>query len=192
MYVFTYMVYIHVHLGAYVYMYVHIHVCVYVSIYRFNMCQLTWSNVCPAREEYLHVQHTKSDTFRKAWATVETKALKNTTGSTDDSASARTTTGDSDKRKKAKLANKAAKGTKAASVDDILLQKAMRLKQKWLTVCGQTQAFVGAVDADPQFAWISAANMEPIRDSQEQLQKDLCINKAVCVDAMACFIRLNT
>ena len=90
-------------------------------------------------------------------------------------------TDDSHQRKKAR----ATKTTKAASVDDILLQKAMRLKQKWLTVCGQAQAFVSAVQTDAQFSWISAANMEPIKLAQEQLDKDRCINKAVCVDAIA-------
>jgi hypothetical protein len=139
--------------------------------------------------------HSKSDTFRRAWATVETKTLQTATDQSETTKTLKTATDPSEKcekrvqeetddghqRKKAK----ATKTTKAASVDDILLQKAMRLKQKWLTVCGQATAFVGAVQTDAQFSWISAANMEPIKIAQGQLDKDRCINKAVCVDTIA-------
>jgi hypothetical protein len=130
----------------------------------------------------LHIVHSKSDVFRKAWSAISTRTIEG--GETIEGDSKGGSKGGSKGDKKGDKGNKRMaeeevgignKKTKAKpdkSVHEILLGKAMKLKQKWLTTCGQAAAFTGAVSSDPQFAWISDANMEPIKAAKDKLDQD--------------------
>lgn len=58
-------------------------------------------------------------------------------------------------------------------VEDILMQSVFKLKTKWLSVKGQTQMFVGAINRSSEFGWISESNLDPIKKAETALDKDL-------------------
>ena len=61
----------------------------------------------------------------------------------------------------------------AWNVEDLLMQSAFKLKTKWLSVKGQTQMFVGAINRSSEFDWISTSNLEPINKAETALDKDI-------------------
>ena len=61
----------------------------------------------------------------------------------------------------------------AWNVEDLLMQSAFKLKTKWLSVKGQTQMFVGAINQSSEFDWISTSNLEPTNKAETALDKDI-------------------
>lgn len=57
------------------------------------------------------------------------------------------------------------------TVEDIMLQKAFRLKSKYLSTSGQAVQFIGAIREDSQFSWISEEIMHDLVAAEAALQK---------------------
>ena len=69
----------------------------------------------------------------------------------------------------------ASEHTVAWDVEDLLMQSAFKLKTKLLSVKGQTQMLVGAINRSSEFGWISTSNLEPINKAEAALDKDIYI-----------------
>jgi chromatin remodeling complex protein RSC6 len=136
------------------------------------------------RDEFLHMTHSKIDSFKKAWSAVSTRIIdQKDKVQLKDSGKGKRKKGEQEEGEEDEQEGKNKKGKgqgkgkgKAKTVEDILISKAAKVKAKYLSVYGQCTAFVGAAKSDPQFGWISDENMAPIYNAQDALAKDTHIH----------------